>query len=113
MNCEKVINCMDCNRISTLKKVSACSDSHIGTVCCYKLICNDYCIYTCTKCENVNKLSYENISMFDNYYDGYECWSCKYVNLCVCNFNGDLKTNCERYCQSNCFPEHIIIKGKE
>ena len=111
-NDNKPDKCMDCNNNKLLSEVYACSDYHLyGIKCCVKYICNDYCEYICTNCMTINKLEQSEINKYDNYYDGYICYKCNFINETKITFWGCLKEMCDRYCKMDCIPDNIILKG--
>ena len=109
---EKIDKCMDCNNIGKCIEVTACTDAHLyGLECCFKNICKDGCTFTCTACKKDNKLFLNDINIYDNYYESYICWNCDNKNVVNCEFYGDVREMCDRYCNGDCFPNEITING--
>lgn len=106
-------NCDDCGRLSQLCTVSACPEFHtFGTSCCTKNVCVDFCQHICS-CGVTNYLSREDLEHLENYIEGFICFSCGLQNTVRCQFWGDLRENCRRYCgavtEDKCISSYSFI----
>jgi hypothetical protein len=66
----------------------------------------------CISCKRLNHYTSEQGA--DGYGEYVVCWHCNKWNKIKVYFNGDLKRNCDRYCEMSCFDDcEWLINGSE
>ena len=99
--------CNDCDTLQLLKLSPACADCHTSNYdCCVKKICAKGCIRLCLDCGTQNRVKVDPVTGYARSFRCYRCGICTDVN---CRFFGDLKENCHRYCQLECFKNDLFI----
>jgi hypothetical protein len=107
----RLSRCEDCDTVSQVETVGACSDAHItNSTCCTKKVCKGYCSYMCMHCGVLNALYRED--MFEDYFEEFTCYRCNVASPAQCKYWGDLAKACTRHCGGECFKRGFRVSGR-